>query len=76
MVSGFTFVKLISLARTGNNFCPGKSFSIETIGGVAVRYIDFLSYSRNIKYLPVASSDYPSVFFVCFSCILLIYVLN
>ena len=34
MVSGFTFVKLISFARSGNDFAPGKSFSIETIGGV------------------------------------------
>jgi spermidine synthase len=34
MVSGFTFVKLISFARSGNNFEPGKSFSIETMGGV------------------------------------------
>ena len=34
MVSGFTFVKLISFARSENNFTPGKSFSIETIGGV------------------------------------------
>lgn len=34
MVSGFTFVKLISFARAGSNFAPGKSFSIETAGGV------------------------------------------
>jgi spermidine synthase len=34
LVSGFTFVKLISLARAGNNFVPGKSFSIETTGGI------------------------------------------
>ena len=34
MVSGFTFIKLISFARSGNNFAPGKSFSIETLGGV------------------------------------------
>jgi len=34
MVSGFTFVKLISIARTDNNYTPGKSFSIETTGGV------------------------------------------
>jgi spermidine synthase len=35
MVSGFTFMKLISSARSGNDYSPGKSFSIETIGGVA-----------------------------------------
>ncbi len=35
LVSGFTFVRLISFARDCNNFTPGKSFSIETIGGVA-----------------------------------------
>ncbi len=34
IVSGFTFVKLISFAGSGNNFAPGKSFSIETTGGV------------------------------------------
>jgi hypothetical protein len=35
MVSGFTFVKLIHLARSRNDFTPGRSFSVETIGGVA-----------------------------------------
>jgi spermidine synthase len=34
IVSGFSFVKLTSLARAGNGFLPGKSFSIETAGGV------------------------------------------
>jgi spermidine synthase len=34
MVSGFTFIKLITIARSGNQFAPGKSFSIETAGGV------------------------------------------
>jgi spermidine synthase len=34
LVSGFTFVKLISAARTGYDFKPGKSFSIETLGGI------------------------------------------
>ncbi len=34
MVSGFTFIKLISIAGSGNNFVPGKSFSIETTGGI------------------------------------------
>ena len=33
-VSGFTFVKLINAASSGNNYVPGKSFSIETIGGI------------------------------------------
>jgi spermidine synthase len=35
LVSGFTFVKLIAAAKSGNDFIPGKSFSIETIGGIA-----------------------------------------
>jgi spermidine synthase len=35
LVSGFTFVRLISIAGTYNDFVPGKSFSIETAGGVA-----------------------------------------
>jgi spermidine synthase len=34
VTSGFTFVKLISFAGSGNDLSPGKSFSIETIGGV------------------------------------------
>ena len=34
LVSGFTFIKLISIARSCNEFIPGKSFSIETTGGV------------------------------------------
>ena len=34
MVSGFTFIKLISYAGSGNNFTAGRSFSIETMGGV------------------------------------------
>ncbi|MGB8489669.1 MAG: hypothetical protein WCE64_01285 [Bacteroidales bacterium] len=34
-VSGFAFVKLINTASSGNNWVPGKSFSIETIGGIA-----------------------------------------
>ncbi len=35
LVSGFTFIKILTLARSGNNFIPGKSFSIETTGGIA-----------------------------------------
>jgi len=34
LVSGFTFVRLISLARAAYNISPGKSFSIETLGGI------------------------------------------
>lgn len=34
LVSGFTFIKLISIAASENNFMPGKSFSIETAGGL------------------------------------------
>jgi len=34
MVSGFTFVKLLAGARKVNDFIPGKSFSIETTGGI------------------------------------------
>jgi spermidine synthase len=34
LVSGFTFTKLIILAGNENIFMPGKSFSIETIGGI------------------------------------------
>jgi hypothetical protein len=34
-VSGFTFIKLISIAGNTIRFVPGKSFSIETTGGIA-----------------------------------------
>jgi spermidine synthase len=33
-VSGFTFIKLITSAKASNNYSAGKSFSIETMGGV------------------------------------------
>jgi spermidine synthase len=33
-VSGFTFTKLIIYAGNENSYIPGKSFSIETIGGI------------------------------------------
>ncbi len=33
-VSGFAFIKLISLAKTLHNYVPGKSFSIETTGSI------------------------------------------
>jgi spermidine synthase len=33
-ISGFTFIKLISAARLSRDYTPGKSFSIETIGGI------------------------------------------
>ena len=35
LASGFAFVKLMSAAREINDYVPGKSFSIETTGGVA-----------------------------------------
>jgi spermidine synthase len=34
LISGFTFIKLISAGKV-RNFIPGKSFSIETAGGIA-----------------------------------------
>ena len=34
LASGFTFIKLITLAGSENNFVPGKSFSVETTGGI------------------------------------------
>ena len=34
MVSGFTFVKLITIARSERGLIPGRSFSIETAGGI------------------------------------------
>lgn len=35
VVSGFTFTRLMSIARTNNDSAPGTSFSIETAGGIA-----------------------------------------
>jgi spermidine synthase len=35
LTSGFTFIKLVSLAKLSSGFVPGKSFSIETAGGIA-----------------------------------------
>jgi spermidine synthase len=35
LASGFTFLKVVTIARSGNAFLPGKSFSIETAGGIA-----------------------------------------
>jgi len=34
LVSGFSFVKLIASARVRNGYVPGKSFSVETTGGI------------------------------------------
>jgi len=33
-ISGFTFIKLSSIAQNDTEFIPGKSFSIETTGGI------------------------------------------
>ena len=38
-VSGFTFIKLITIAGSENNLVPGKSFSIETTGGIVAGII-------------------------------------
>jgi spermidine synthase len=42
LASGFTFIKLITTARRINNFVPGKSFSIETAGGIVAGIITAL----------------------------------
>jgi spermidine synthase len=34
VTSGFSFIKLIAAARVENGFIPGKSFSLETTGGI------------------------------------------
>jgi spermidine synthase len=38
LISGFTFIKLISAGKA-RNLIPGKSFSIETVGGIAAGVI-------------------------------------
>jgi spermidine synthase len=51
LVSGFTFVKLISFSRKLDNTDPGKSFSIETIGGIlAGILISFVTQGRFNNY--------------------------
>jgi predicted membrane-bound spermidine synthase len=39
LVSGFTFIKLITIAGSENKLIPGKSFSIETTGGIVAGII-------------------------------------
>lgn len=34
LISGFTFVKLLEIAKSNQGLIPGKSFSIETTGGI------------------------------------------
>ncbi len=34
LMSGFTFVKLISAAGISNRYTPGRSFAVETVGGI------------------------------------------
>ena len=34
LLSGFSFVKLLTIARNERGYFPGKSFSLETIGGI------------------------------------------
>jgi spermidine synthase len=34
-ISGFTFIKLISFAERSRSYIPGRSFSVETCGGIA-----------------------------------------
>ena len=38
-ISGFTFIKMITAAHKSDNFIAGKSFSIETAGGIAAGII-------------------------------------
>ncbi|MGC1392342.1 MAG: hypothetical protein WA816_15005 [Bacteroidales bacterium] len=39
LVSGFTFIKLITISGSENRIVPGKSFSIETTGGIVAGII-------------------------------------
>ncbi len=51
LVSGFTFVKLISFSRKINKADPGKSFSIETIGGIMAGIsVSFITQGRFNNY--------------------------
>jgi spermidine synthase len=46
--SGFVFVKLISIAQKTSGYNPGKSFSIETSGGIAAGILISLLVSEEI----------------------------
>lgn len=46
--SGFIFVKLISIAQKNNGYNPGKSFSIETSGGITAGVLISLLVSEEI----------------------------
>lgn len=48
LVSGFTFIRLISFARQRSDFVPGKSFSIETTGGIAAGIVISVLISGNL----------------------------
>ena len=48
LVSGFAFVRLISFARQRSDFAPGKSFSIETTGGIAAGIVMTVLISGNL----------------------------
>jgi spermidine synthase len=48
LVSGFTFVRLISISRQRNGYVPGKSYSIETTGGITAGILISVLISENI----------------------------
>jgi|WetSurMetagenome_2_1015567.scaffolds.fasta_scaffold02753_4 spermidine synthase len=80
LVSGFTFIKLISIARSDNGFIPGKSFSIETAGGIAAGVIvslltaGILNTYQILLIIILLSTTYTLLTFWIFSLNLKIYI--
>jgi spermidine synthase len=71
LVSGFTFIKLITTARNENIFSAGKSFSIETAGGIiSGLVISFLTCGllgtyKLLSLIILLSIAYSSVTYYC-----------
>jgi spermidine synthase len=88
LVSGFTFIKLIAVAGSENKFAPGKSFSIETAGGIlagifiAVLSAGVLSTYKLLMLIILLSICYTLIFWyfknmkLKISCILVIFILG
>lgn len=49
LLSGFTFIKLLDIARSVNGFIPGNSFSLEMTGGIAAGILTALLTSGNFN---------------------------
>lgn len=57
-ISGFTFLRLLQSARLSGKLAPGKSYSIETIGGIAAGIIIAVMVSGRLN-------TYKALFLIC-----------